>query len=86
MEIDLRWSSSFPLSTVLGDHDDDYSENSSDLAQPSFPYSDFDNYSDHDDKSDCYVYGDCDDNHDGRDDHDDHNVLCNHDEHEEWLW
>ena len=26
MEIDLRWSSSFPLSTVLCNHDDDYSD------------------------------------------------------------
>ena len=44
MEIDLRWSSSFPLSTVLGNHDDDYCDR--------------DNSSDREDFSDCEDYGD----------------------------
>ena len=60
MEIDLRWSSSFPLSTVLGDHDDDYSDhhgfcNHDDYCDRDDDYTDIDDYSDIDNYSDLDV-------------------------------
>ena len=60
MEIDLRWSSSFPLSTVLGDHDDDdYSDHQGFCDHDDY-YDRDDNYTDIDDYSDIDNYSDLD--------------------------
>ena len=60
MEIDLRWSSSFPLSTVLCNHDDDYSDHHGfcdhdDYCDRDDDYTDIDDYSDIDNYSDLDV-------------------------------